>query len=240
MECAHPAIQTPLYNHWEADPHTRRYRNELLRYFHLLAMLPKRNSQILDVGCGTGYMSVLLAKQGFRVTAIDIRKESLVCFETQAKIYGIRQIHGDLFHLHLEPVEAILCQEVLEHIQDLKSALQKIASFLKPGGVGLFCVPYRENLEAKKVQCPSCGLRVHKNGHVHSFTEHSFPEILQEAGFCILSVRRIVNKRTVKWLTRFHVPIHHGTVLFDQVMNGLFPYKSAYLAVLTQKPMRSL
>lgn len=239
MECVHPAIQTPFYNYWEADPHTRRYRNELLRYLHLLTMLPKRNSLILDVGCGTGYMSVLLAKQGFRVMAIDIRKESLLCFEKLAKIHGIRQIHGDFFRLHIDPVEAVLCQEVLEHIPDVKSALKKIASFLRPDGLGLFCVPYRENLEAKKVQCPSCGLRVHKSGHLHSFTEHSFQEALQEAGFCILSIRLIVNKRTVKWFTRFHIPVNRATLLLDRVMNGLFPHKSAYLAVLTQKPILS-
>ncbi len=236
MHCIHALVQLSFYNIWGANPHTQRYRNELLRYFHLLAMLPKKNSQILDLGCGTGYMSVLLAKHGFHVVAIDILKESLRCFHTLAKIHGIRQIHGDFFSLRIDPVEAILCQEVLEHIQDVKSALTKMISFLKPGGVGLFCVPYRENLEAKKVQCPSCGLYVHRSGHVHSFTESSFVDLLSEAGFRILKVQRIVNKRTVKWCTRFRLPVHRATLLLDRMMNELFPYKSAYLAVLTQKP----
>lgn len=235
MNCMHPFIQPPFYNIWEADPQTQRYRNELFRYHRLLTMFPKKNSQILDLGCGTGYMSVLLAMQGVHVIAIDIRKESLACFETYAKKYSIHQIHGDFFDFYIDPVEAILCQEVLEHLPDVKSALRKIASFLKPGGFGLFFVPYRENLEAKKVQCPSCGARVHRNGHLHSFTENSFVHLLEEAEFHILEVRRIVNKRTVKWLTRFRLPVNRTMLLLDRLMNGLFPHKSAYLAVLTQK-----
>jgi len=118
----------------------------------------------------------------------------------------------------------------------VEKALHKMREFLRPGAWALFCVPYQENLDAKQVQCPQCGQWMHKNGHLHSFTESTFPALLKNTGYRIQQVQKIVNKRTVKWTTQFHIPIHHGVLWFDQIVNACFPHKSAYLAVLTQKP----
>ena len=37
----------------------------------------KKNSQILEVGCGSGFLSIELAKSGHNVTGIDISEKSI-------------------------------------------------------------------------------------------------------------------------------------------------------------------
>jgi SAM-dependent methyltransferase len=234
--CDHPVDDRPAYNVWTADRGTRLFKNEMLRYARLEDLLPRRPGTIADVGCGTGWMSVRLARRGWSVTAIDANGASLAAFETAAAELGIRVHHGDLFLFGMEPADAVLCQEVLEHIPDASAALRKTAEFLKPGGTGLFCVPYRENLGAKTVRCPECGETVHRTGHLHAFDEEGFSERLVDAGYRVLGLRRIVNKRAVKWLAACRFPVGGAAVVLDRALNRLFPGRAAYLAAIVEKP----
>jgi SAM-dependent methyltransferase len=234
--CSHPIDDKPAYNVWNAEPRTRLYKNEMLRYARLLTLLPPRPGTIADVGCGTGWMSVLLARRGWSVTAVDANPASLAAFETAAKEWNIRVHHGDLFRFRMEPADAVLCQEVLEHIPDYSAALRKMHDFLKPGGTGLFCVPYRENLGAKTVRCPKCGESVHRTGHLHAFDEKGFAESLERAGYRVLRLRRIVNKRAVKWLASGRIPVGAAAAGLDRVLNRFFPGRAAYLAAVVEKP----
>jgi SAM-dependent methyltransferase len=233
--CSHPLEPTPLYDVWTADTRTRRYRNEILRYRQLLRMLPGRPAAVADVGCGTGFMSVLLARRGWSVTAVDANPVSLAVFASAAAQWKIRVHHADLFRFSTKPADALVCQEVLEHIPEYREALRKMSEFLKPGGIGVFCVPYRENLDAKRVRCPACGAFAHRSGHLHTFDEAGFAERIGEAGFRVLRVERIVNKRAVKWLTSTRLPVTGAALAFDRLMNRLFPDTAAYLAVIAEK-----
>jgi len=54
------------------DPISQRWLTELDRY------LPaKKKLKILDIGCGSGYFSILLSKQGHEVTGIDLTPEMI-------------------------------------------------------------------------------------------------------------------------------------------------------------------
>ncbi|MDM7926615.1 MAG: class I SAM-dependent methyltransferase [bacterium] len=233
--CPHQPDPAPLYDVWTADTRTRRYRNEILRYRRLLRMLPRRPAAVVDAGCGTGYMSVLMARRGWSVTAVDANPVSLAAFTDAAARWKIRVHHADLFRFSMEPADGLVCQEVLEHIPDDRSALRKMSDFLKPGGRAVFCVPYRENLDAKTVRCPECGAAVHRSGHLHRYDEAGFAERIRESGFRVIRTERIVNKRAVKWLTSAGLPVTGAALAFDRLMNRLFPAKAAYLAVIAEK-----
>ena len=233
--CNHGLDNDSYYDIRHADKNTKLFKNEVLRYYHLLNLLPGNISEILDIGCGTGYMSQLIAKKKMKVIAIDISEKRLLSFKEIADKLNIKQLHENLFNLKFNNCEAIISQEVIEHIPDYKSALRKMFSFLRNFGFALFCAPYRENLQAKTRKCPYCGEYYHTCGHVNRFTEDSFRNDLINCRFKILKTRLIVNKRTVKWLALFNLPLNNFTLLFNKMMNKFFPHKAAYIAILCQK-----
>ncbi len=211
------------------------YITEMLRYKQLLQMVPKNVSKIIDVGCGKGYMDYLLAQKKIKITAVDISKESLDCFNDIAERYNIKQICTDFFTLNLNNFDLVFSQEMIEHIEDYQAALNKLSTFVQPGGYGLFSVPYKENLQAKMIRCPETGKYVHRNGHLHSFTEEKFVDSIKNAGFTIEQVKLITNKRTIKWLAYLHLPVNKISIYLDKILNFFFSHKTTFIAVLAQK-----
>jgi len=207
----------------------------MLRYYHLLNLLPENISTVIDIGCGTGYMASLMANKNLKVTAVDISEDRLASFRNNAEQLNIKQIKQNFFKLNLNNFDALLSQEVLEHIEDYEKALKKMALFIKSNGYGIFCVPYKENLNAKTRRCSLCGQRYHTSGHLHSFTKDMLAAALSTAGFILLKLHVIVNKRTFKWLAKSKISINKPILQFDKMMNFLFSHKAAYLAALCQK-----
>ena len=236
-QCNHLPKQED-FNIWEPK-YNQLYLNEILRHGHLINMLPiKKIKNLIDIGCGIGYMAYLLSRKGLHVTAVDISEKRLLLFKEIAKKSNIQQIHSDLFMLNCTDFDAILSQEVLEHLENYQHALNKITTFIKPDGYALFCVPYKENLNAKMIKCPICGQKYNKNGHLHSFSKEMFCNSIEKAGFKIIITRLIVSKRITKWFKTSKLIINNAfpfLLFIDRCMNYLFPHKAAYLAVLSKK-----
>ncbi len=56
----------------------------------LLSQLPEnKDVKILDVGCGAGFFPVLLGKQGYSVTGIDLTGEMISCANKMISLYGL-------------------------------------------------------------------------------------------------------------------------------------------------------
>ena len=99
----------------------------------MLKELPLDNPRILDLGCATGWMTKMLSELGtaegvdLSETAIEIAKE---------RFPGIRYTAGDLYEIELtsEPVDVVVCQEVIAHVSDQAVLIRRIADVMKPGG----------------------------------------------------------------------------------------------------------
>ena len=99
----------------------------------MLKDLPLDNPRILDLGCATGWMTKMLSELGsaegvdLPETAIEIAKE---------RFPGIRYTAGDLYEIELtsEPVDIVVCQEVIAHVSDQAVLIRRIADVIKPGG----------------------------------------------------------------------------------------------------------
>ena len=99
-------------------------------------------TRVLDVGCGVGRWSRLLAARGARVTGVDLSPTMIEQAQCRAATEGIadrcRFEVQDLSNLNVgERFDIVLGVTVLQHILDpgaLRTALGAMAAHLAPGG----------------------------------------------------------------------------------------------------------
>src|SRR5438128_682629 len=90
-----------------------------------------RGSEVLDVGCGNGYIAHhLRAILGTNILGIDLSES------TEAPI-DYRQYDGKRFPLPDDSFDAIVSAYVLHHAQDVRSVLNEMKRVLRPGGLAV-------------------------------------------------------------------------------------------------------
>lgn len=97
-----------------------------------------QNKRVLDIGCGIGYYSLLLASRCLEITGIDLSSEAIEiaeCHADRLKIHNANFMTSDLFDFDTDSCfDIIYCITVLMHVQDISRALTKIFTLLSPGG----------------------------------------------------------------------------------------------------------
>jgi SAM-dependent methyltransferase len=118
-------------DHGLRDPEVRRAWTDRLR-----AWLPGRSSDVLDLGCGTGSLSLLAAEQGHRVTGVDLSPAMVDL--ARAKLAG-RDAAFLVGDAAAPPVgeqrfDVVLVRHVLWALPDPGRALRNWRELLRPGG----------------------------------------------------------------------------------------------------------
>ena len=97
---------------------------------------------VLDLGCAGGFMAEALAQKGAVVTGIDPAAEAIKAARTHARQSGLNVAYdvgvGERLPYADEAFDAVVCVDVLEHVEDLAQVIREIARVLTPGGVFLF------------------------------------------------------------------------------------------------------
>jgi 2-polyprenyl-3-methyl-5-hydroxy-6-metoxy-1,4-benzoquinol methylase len=140
-----PRAVDPLTIARYAAARPRRHFNKEYR-FRVLGDLTGK--QILDVGCGDGINSVLLARLGARVVGVDISPKAIEVAVERARINGV----SDRVSFLCSPVETAALSEdafdivwgdaVLHHVLDpLDEVLARLARACRRDGVMIFSEP---------------------------------------------------------------------------------------------------
>jgi 2-polyprenyl-3-methyl-5-hydroxy-6-metoxy-1,4-benzoquinol methylase len=99
--------------------------------------LPAPPAQILDLGCGTGSLSVLLAELGHTVQGIDLSPRMLALAAAKARSHGVEValVEGDASDPRVDGLfDVVLSRHVLWALPDVPAVLNRWTSLLAPGG----------------------------------------------------------------------------------------------------------
>jgi 2-polyprenyl-3-methyl-5-hydroxy-6-metoxy-1,4-benzoquinol methylase len=108
--------------------------------------LGRNDMEIIDIGCGLGWMSERLLPFG-KVTGVDLADEAIK--QARKRAPQIKFISGDLFNLDLPEgfFDIVVSLEVLSHVRDQPAFLSRVAGLLKPGGHFMLATQNRYVLE---------------------------------------------------------------------------------------------
>ncbi|MBN1138304.1 MAG: class I SAM-dependent methyltransferase [Anaerolineae bacterium] len=116
----------------------RSFLSHVNRYFEL----DYRGQSVIDVGCGKGDLTIMLAKSGARrVVGVDIDPDRIAAARRIAQAEGVADLVcfkcTDFVTAYRcdAPFDIVLCQSAFEHILSPLACLLKIHACLTPGGV---------------------------------------------------------------------------------------------------------
>src|SRR5262249_34599155 len=147
-------------------------------------MIPK-GAQILDVGCGNGYIAHHLSAMLFKsVIGIDLTDR------TDAAI-DYRQFDGARFPVPDHAFEAVLLCYVLHHAADARATLQEVRRVLCEGGVALIYEDIPQTWWDKAI-CAFHNLKWKRRTGTCTFRkETEWREVFADFGFELVTARRL-------------------------------------------------
>ena len=141
-------IVSGFYGQGDEDSRLKRSRHGQLEYATTMAYIHRYTnpgSRVLEVGAGTGRYSIALAKEGMRVSAVELVEENLaVLRENSRGMDNIESFRGDAVDLGRfadATFDVTLVLGPMYHIyepKDVNSAIDEAIRVTKPGGVILF------------------------------------------------------------------------------------------------------
>lgn len=110
--------------------------------FFMELLVSTESKAIADLGCGTGRITVELAKAGYRVTAIDPNAEAIKYAKKKDYAEVVTWIIGDSADLETAAYDAVIMTANVAQVfitnESWKTVVQDAYSALKPGGHFIF------------------------------------------------------------------------------------------------------
>lgn len=136
--------------HWQAVGghwiHHHAFTAERYR-LTLAAAGPIEGKRVLDYGCGDGALLGWIARRvgpKGRAHGYDPNAEGLRLARAMMEIRGLpADLHADLAEVPDASLDAVICAEVIEHVNDVPGLLAQIHRVLAPGGRAVITTPIR-------------------------------------------------------------------------------------------------
>jgi SAM-dependent methyltransferase len=106
---------------------------------------------VLDLGCGVGYGTSLLAERAARAIGIDLDGDAIAYAARRYAAPNVEFRQGDALALALEDasVDVICSFETIEHVTDRDAYLREVRRVLRPGGAFVVSTPRAEHTRVR-------------------------------------------------------------------------------------------
>jgi ubiquinone/menaquinone biosynthesis C-methylase UbiE len=111
-----------------------------------------KNKAVLDIACGEGYGSNLLAQKATHVTGVDIDNATIQKAKQKYTHSNLSFITGDVRKTPCpnHSFDIVVSFETIEHIEEQAQMIQEIKRVLKPGGLLIISTPDKKYYADKR------------------------------------------------------------------------------------------
>lgn len=129
---------------------------------------------VLDIACGEGYGSAMLAQKADKVFGVDISIETIQHAQRRYKSANLEYMAGSCAHIPLSDasVDMVVSFETIEHHEQHEQMMQEIKRVLRPTGVLLISSPDKLHYAA------AAGPDYINPYHIKELYQHEFKQLL--------------------------------------------------------------
>jgi SAM-dependent methyltransferase len=172
---------------------------------------PWLSGRVLDVGAGIGTHTVQLRALVDEVVALE--PDPVFAQMLRERVDGVQIVEGDATAV-VGSFDAIVCFNVLEHIEDDEATLRRLRALLAPGGALLLLVPAHPTL---------FGPIDTAFGHYRRYGKRELREKLLRAGLDVQVLRHVNPVGAVGWLAQSRIRkrermSYRGLDLYDRLV----------------------
>ncbi|RMG29123.1 MAG: class I SAM-dependent methyltransferase [Methanobacteriota archaeon] len=157
----------------------------------------RKSLKVLDIGCGNGAFTAMMAREGFEVVGCDYSKSGIeICRSTYPHLNFFQQdINHPLPEHYHGSFDCVVSLEVIEHLFFPRNLFDRAKEALGDEGVLILSTPYHgyiKNLAlalANKFDDHWHPLRDY--GHIKFFSRRTLSQLVRECGFDVKHFRRV-------------------------------------------------
>lgn len=188
------------------------------RFVYIAKQIPKE-SLILNVGVGSGYLESILTQKGVDISCLDPSESAIDKIREQLKLGEQAQTgYSQDIPFPDASFDYVIMSEVLEHLDDqtIEGTFKEVKRILKSDGKFIGTVPADENLDKSIVVCPNCSEYFHRWGHMQSFSKERLTNILGNSFDDVTVQRKIFNDfGQLNWKGKAVAAAKQLQVMFD-------------------------
>lgn len=138
-----------IYDKLINDVDYKEWADYYFKIFQRYGLSPKLG---LDLGCGTGNLTVELANRGIEMTGVDLSEDMLMVAREKSEGLDILYLNQDMTEFELYGtvdfiVSSLDCINYITDKRDLLKVMKLANNYLEPGGLFIFDINTRYKLE---------------------------------------------------------------------------------------------
>jgi SAM-dependent methyltransferase len=207
----------PLIGDYDAKREISYFGNARADY---VSVLPVDGMSILELGCGNGATGALALSEGKARCYVGIE-----LFPEMAAEAGqvLTEVHcGDIEQIEVPygpgTFDGLILSEVLEHLLDPQTVLQRLVRTLKPGAIVLASSPnichWRNLVSLGRGRFRYTDSGMMDRTHLRWFTPESFRELFEGAG---VVVDRLAPLNALRWWERLIMKTYFAPLMYYQI-----------------------